>query len=79
MKEKKQPERTFSFEKALEELESIVEEIGTEGCPIDELETRVRRAAELISELRSRLSRTESIVTEILEGLDGEPGKTGKD
>ncbi len=58
-----------SFEEQMEELTGIVDGVGREDCPLDELESRVRRAAELIRELRSRLASTEMSVREVLDGL----------
>lgn len=63
-------EKKRTYEEDLEELTRIVDEIGDEECPVDKLETRVRRAAELIGRLRARLSATETTVKEVLEGLE---------
>jgi|WetSurMetagenome_2_1015567.scaffolds.fasta_scaffold02123_10 exodeoxyribonuclease VII small subunit len=68
------PRKTASFEEKLEELTGIVDAIGREDCPVDELEGKVRRAVELIHDLRSRLSATEMSVREVLSGLEGEGG-----
>ncbi len=72
-----------SFEEQMEELTAIVDGVGREDCPLDELESRVRRAAELIRELRARLASTEVSVREVLDGLaadrrarDARPGAT---
>jgi len=68
----------MTYEQQMEELTEIVDQIGREDCPVDELESRVRRAADLIRTLRERLSETELAVTEVLEELDGgEPEKEG--
>lgn len=58
-----------TFEEQMEELTAIVDGVGREDCPLDELESRVRRAAELIRELRARLASTEMSVREVLDGL----------
>ncbi|MDM7992722.1 MAG: exodeoxyribonuclease VII small subunit [Candidatus Fermentibacter sp.] len=58
-----------SFEEQMEELTAIVDGVGREDCPLDELESRVRRAAGLIRELRARLASTEMSVREVLDGL----------
>lgn len=63
-----------SYEEGLEQLTKLVDEIGRDDCPVDELETRVRRAADLLRELRSRLAATEITVTEVLEELGDEDG-----
>jgi len=59
----------LSYEEGLEELTRLVDEIGREDCPVDQLETKVRRAADLLRELRRRLTATEVTVREVLEGL----------
>ena len=74
-----------SFEEQMEELTAIVDGVGREECPLDELESRVRRAAELIRERRARLSSTEMSVREVLDGLasdrrarDARPGAASR-
>jgi len=62
--------KEMTYEQQMEELTEIVDQIGREDCPVDELESRVRRAADLIRALRERLSQTELAVTEVLEELD---------
>jgi len=62
--------KEMTYEQQMEELSEIVDQIGRENCPVDELESRVRRAADLIRALRERLSQTELAVTEVLEELD---------
>lgn len=62
--------KEMTYEQQMEELTEIVDQIGREDCPVDELESRVRRAADLIRTLRERLSQTELAVTEVLEELD---------
>lgn len=66
--------KTPSFEEMMEELSGIVDAIGRDDCPVDELDERVKRAAFLIRTLRSRLEATEVSVREILGGLSGEAG-----
>ena len=60
----------MTYEQQMEELTEIVDQIGREDCPVDELESRVRRAAELIRALRKRLSETELAVSEVLGELE---------
>jgi len=65
----------LSYEEGLEELTRLVDEIGRDDCPVDQLEVRVRKAADLLKELRNRLASTEVTIREVLEGLEGD--KTG--
>ncbi len=67
--------REMTYEQQMEELTEIVDQIGREDCPVDELESRVRRAADLIRALRKRLSETELAVTEVLKDLEAEGGE----
>lgn len=66
-------EKRTTYEEDLEELTRLVDRIGEEDCPVDQLEERVKRAADLIRSLRERLSSTETIVKEVLADLE-EPG-----
>lgn len=81
--------KSASFEDRMDELNRLVDEVGREDCPLDELESKVRRAAELIGELRGRLAATEMSVRDILAGLsdsarasnavDPDPGDVDED
>jgi len=59
-----------SYAEMMDELTRLVDEIGREDCPVDGLESRVARAAELIGLLREKLKATETAVTNVLSGLD---------
>lgn len=63
-------EKKTTYEEDLDELTRLVDRIGEEDCPVDQLEDRVRRAADLIRSLRERLSVTETTVKEVMEGLE---------
>jgi exodeoxyribonuclease VII small subunit len=65
------------YDEQMEELTRIVDEIGRSDCPIDELETKVKRAAELIKSLRKRLKDTEMTVKEVLADLQPEQEPDG--
>lgn len=67
-------ENRTTYEQDLEELTRLVDQIGEEDCPVDQLEDRVRRAADLIRSLRERLSATETTVREVLEELEVNSG-----
>lgn len=65
-----------SFEEQMAELSRLVDDIGRDDCPVDQLEARVRRAADLIRTLRARLTATEMSVRDVLAELeDGEDGE----
>lgn len=64
-------ENKTTYEEDLEELTRLVDQIGEEDCPVDQLEERVKRAADLIRSLRERLSSTETTVKEVLADLEG--------
>ncbi len=64
-----------SFEEMMQELSGLVDRIGREDCPVGELEAGVRRAAELIRILRSRLRSTEMSVREVLSELQDRGGE----
>ncbi len=63
MKEKR------SYEEALNELETIVSEIEDGDTSIDELTTKIKKAAELLKFCKDKLTNTEKDVEEILAEL----------
>lgn len=63
-------DKKATYEDNLEELTKLVDEIGQEDCPVDQLEIKVKRAADLIRNLRERLASTESTVQEVLSELE---------
>jgi exodeoxyribonuclease VII small subunit len=68
--------RKPTYEEELAELTTIVDEIGSEDCPVDTLENRVTRAAKLIRNLRGRLASTELTVKNVLEGIESGNGES---
>lgn len=67
-----------TYEENLEELTNLVDEIGRDNCPVDQLEIKVRRAADLIRNLRERLASTETTVREVLEEMEKDRQKQEK-
>jgi exodeoxyribonuclease VII small subunit len=63
-------DKKTTYEEDLKELTELVDEIGRENCPVDQLEIKVKRAADLIRSLRERLASTESTVQEVLSELE---------
>jgi len=61
---KKQPEQ-LSYESAFAELQQIVRDLQDETVSIDELTTKIARAAELIGFCRERLRMTEEEVAKL--------------
>jgi len=66
-----------TYEDELAELTALVDEISGENCPVDTLEQKVGRAAELIKDLRGRLASTELTVKNVLTEIEiaSEPAK----
>lgn len=60
----------LTYNEALAELESIVSSLRSEGCDVDTLAERTRRAATLLALCRSRLTRTEEELSKVLDELD---------
>ncbi len=62
----------ITYTAAFEELQFIVQEIEEGGISVDELSIKVKRAAQLIKICKSKLTRTEEDVNQILKELEGE-------
>jgi exodeoxyribonuclease VII small subunit len=63
-------EMKLSYDKAFEELQEIVQEMEEGEIGVDDLSVKVKRAAELISICKEKLSSTEEDVQKILKGID---------
>jgi exodeoxyribonuclease VII small subunit len=59
-----------SYEKAIEELEDIIEGLENESIGVDELSEKVKRASELIALCKSKLFKTDQEVKNILSALN---------
>ena len=57
-------------QQAVTELENILRTIQSDSCDIDRLTALTRRATELLSECRSRLTTTETELRTILASLE---------
>ena len=62
---------SLTYSQALNELEQILAALRSEACDIDTLSSRTKRAAELLAYCRTKLTRTESELSKVLEELDG--------
>lgn len=59
----------FSYNSAIAELESILKNLQSDNCDIDQMVEQTRRAAQLINDCRQRLTATESELKAILDSL----------
>lgn len=59
-----------TYAQAFEELQQIVSEIEEGHISVDELSEKVKRAAQLITICKTKLSTTEEDVNRILKDLD---------
>ena len=60
----------ISYEAAMAELRTILQEIQDETITIDDLAERTRRAQELLLHCRSKLRNTEAEVDQVLKQLE---------
>ena len=63
-----------NYTDAFNELQQIVDEIEKGEISVDELSTKVKRAAELIRVCKQKLASTEQDVAGILRELEGDGG-----
>ncbi|MFM2228431.1 MAG: exodeoxyribonuclease small subunit [Bacteroidota bacterium] len=63
-------ETTINYARAFEELQAIVTEIELGQITVDILSEKVKRASELITICKTKLSSTEEDVNQILKELD---------
>ena len=59
-----------SYDKAFEELQTIVSELEDGEIGVDELSIKVKRASELLKICKSKLSSTEDDIQKILSELE---------
>ncbi len=62
--------KDVKYAEALNELESIVDELQSETVDVDELSQKVKRAFELITVCKDKIKVTEADVSEILSKFD---------
>jgi len=60
----------ISYDKAFEELQTIVQDMEDGEIGVDELSVKVKRAAELIKICKAKLTSTESDIADILKDLE---------
>ncbi len=61
---------TPSYKDAMEEIQTIVDEIEQEGVDIDILAAKVKRATDLIKYCRDKLKKTDREVKTVLEEFE---------
>ena len=61
---------TPSYKDAMEEIQTIVDEIEQEGVDIDILAAKVKRATDLIKYCRDKLKKTDRDVKTVLEEFE---------
>jgi exodeoxyribonuclease VII small subunit len=64
-------ENKLTYTEAIAELETIVEEIENEDISVDDLSEKVKRASELIRLCKTKLTKTEQEVNEVLKEIEG--------
>lgn len=61
-----------SYEKAYHELQEIVQELETEDVNIDQIQKKMKRAAELIKICKKKLRSTEEEINGLMEELESD-------
>ena len=61
----------FSYDKAMADLEKIVQKIESGECKIDELTAEVKKAVDLIALCRKKLQDVDNDVNKALGEIDG--------
>lgn len=64
------PVKEMTYTQAVTELEQILAHMQSDKCDIDKLSAYTRRATELLTECRSRLTTTDEELRQILSQFD---------
>ena len=68
--------KTLRYNKAIDELNQILDDLQSERIDVDELSTKVKRAIELIRICKDKIKKTEMEVKSIVKDFEQElPGK----
>ena len=62
----------ISFEDAVDKLDSIVEEMESDGMPLDKMLVRFEEGAKLVKLCEEKLKAAETRITRLEENLEGE-------
>lgn len=71
----KKMENNYSYIDAYNELQNIVAEIETGEANVDELAAKIKRAAELITICKAKLTASEEEVNHLIQQLTQEEGE----
>jgi exodeoxyribonuclease VII small subunit len=66
------PADQLPYNQALSELEQIINTLRSDKCDVDSLVALTKRAAELLTACRNRLTTTDNELREILKSLEAE-------
>ncbi|MFW5657606.1 MAG: exodeoxyribonuclease VII small subunit [Bacteroidota bacterium] len=64
--------KKLTYESAITEIETILQEIENNETDVDSLTIKVKRVSELLNYCKTKLRNTEEEVNNILESLDDE-------
>lgn len=63
-------EEKFKYSEAIAELNSIVQEMQSDRCSIDELSAKTARALKLIEQCKARLTETDADIARLFAQID---------
>lgn len=63
------PVKELSYREAVNELDAILRDMQSDNCDIDKLSAMTRRATDLITECRNRLTTTDEELRSIIDNL----------
>jgi exodeoxyribonuclease VII small subunit len=69
----------LSFEKAMEQLEQIVQELESEELPLEKAIKKFEEGIKLSKFCNQKLEESEKKVTVLMEGQDGQPKQIDQD
>ncbi|MGD9008029.1 MAG: exodeoxyribonuclease VII small subunit [Desulfobacteraceae bacterium] len=69
----------LSFEKAMEQLEQIVQELESEELPLEKAIKKFEEGIKLSKFCNQKLEESEKKVTVLMEGQDGQPKEVDRD
>jgi exodeoxyribonuclease VII small subunit len=62
--------KKFSYEKAVDEIENIIEEIEKEELNVDDLSAKIKKVAKLLRDCKSKLQETKDDVNNLLTDME---------